>query len=456
MSTELLDRMPPSNLDAERQLIGSVMLQPSILDAAASIVAPDDFYSEAHAVIFRHLVDMSQKNRRIDEALFLDRMRTSGDLERIGGTAYLVEIYGSVASPRHFRDYAAIVRRDAHKRRIIRAGLDAVVAAYDASTTSEDVLAALEVNLAEIRTGQYDTDPVTMSTACVEAIQEIDATIRRGHGAGIMTGLEAFDTQLGGVFPGELTICAARPSHGKTSLALQLAAHAAGRGRVVYFATLEMDRAELATKRLCAVSGVSSMRIRTGKIDAVEKSRIMEAAQSVAALENFHVHDWPEIRPYDIQRAARRLHADLIVVDYLQIVTPPDSTKKRYEQVGEISRQLKIVARQMNVPVVACCQIGRQAEQGGKESRPMISHLRESGNIEQDADVVLLLWRPRDGIHGAADSKYSGERWDADLMVAKNRKGVTPNIRLDWDGDTTTFFSHTTPSRSGPWTPESF
>jgi replicative DNA helicase len=431
------------------------MLDPRVLDTVASIVGPDDFHSESHAVIFGRLVDMSQKNRRIDEALLLDRMRTTGDLERVGGTAYLVEIFGSVASPRHFRDYAEIVRRDSQKRRIIRAGIDAVAAAYDTSTTPEDVLGALEVNLANIKTGQYDADPVTMEAACVEAIGEIDEIIRRGHGAGTMTGLPAFDEQIGGLFPGELTVIAARPSQGKTSLALQMAAHAAARGHAVYFATLEMGRSELALKRLCAVSGVSGMRIRTGAITTCEKSRIMEAAQSVA-VQNFHLHDWPEIRPFDIARAARRLQAGIVFADYLQIVTPPDATKKRYEQVGDISKQLKVVARQMNIPVVACCQINRQAEQA-KEARPMLSQLRESGNIEQDADVVLLLWRPRDGIRGGTESKFAGEAWDADLIVAKNRKGVTPNIRLQWDGDATTFSCYATasqPNRNGPWNPD--
>jgi len=295
-----------------------------------------------------------------------------------------------------------------------------------------------------------------MATACVGAIAEIDEILRRGRGAGIMTGLPAFDTEVGGFFPGELSIVAARPSQGKTSLALQMAAHAAGNGHSVYFATLEMGRSEIALKRLCAVAGVSGMRIRTGTITNYQKSRIMEAAQSVA-LENFHVHDWPRIRPFDIQRAARRLRAEIIFVDYLQIVSPPDPKKKRYEQVGDISGQLKTIARELNVPVVACAQIGRQAEMGGKESRPMLSQLRESGNIEQDADVVLLLWRPKGGIHGKADSEYSDQSWDADLIVGKNRKGTTPSLRLDWDGDTTTFTCHNYHPRpqSGNWTPDS-
>ncbi len=455
MRSEILDQVPPHSLDMERQLLGSIMLDPRILDTVGSTITPEDFHSEAHGVVYSHLVEMSQQNRHIDTPLLLDRMRTSGDLERVGGTAYLFEVFSSVASPRHFRDYAGVVRRDAEKRRIIRAGLDAVVAAYDEATTSEDVLGTLETNLADIKTGQHDSDPVTMQAACVGAVNEIDETIRRGHGAGIMTGLPAFDEQIGGLFPSELTIVAARPGQGKTSLALQVAAHAAEVGHVVYFASLEMGRSELATKRLCAVAGVSSMRIRTGTINDNERSRIMEAANSVAT-ENFHLHDWAEIRPFDIQRAARRLGAEIVFVDYLQIVSPPDQTKKRYEQVGDISRQLKVMAREMNIPVVAGCQLGRQAEQG-KESRPLLSHLRESGNIENDADAVLMLWKPKNGITSKADSEYGGDNWDADLIVAKNRNGTTPSIRLDWNGDATTFICHgyTSRARSGNWSPDS-
>lgn len=435
----------PHSSDAERQLLGSVMLDPRILDSVASTVTPDDFHVESHATIYRHLVTMSQDNRRIDEVLFLDRLRTSGDLERVGGSAYLAEIFVAVCTPRHYREYAGIVRRDAQKRRIIQAAIDAATRAYDGSTPPEDLLATLEANLAEIRTGQYDTDPVTMTTATVEAVQQIDEIVRRGQTAGIMTGLESFDDKLGGLFPGELNILAARPGQGKTSLALQIAAHAASKGRRVYFATLEMGRAEIATKRLCAVAGVSSMRIRTGPLTDYEKTRLMEAAQTVAS-DNLIIHDWPEIRPFDIQRAARRFKADMIVADYLQIITAPDPTKKRYEQVGDISRQLKAVARRMNVPVLACAQIGRQAE----ESRPSAAQLRESGNIEQDADTVLLVWRPQDGI------VCDGDHWAADLIVAKNRKGVRLNLRLDWDGDTTTFSPHDyKPRRSGQWNPDS-
>jgi replicative DNA helicase len=196
-----------------------------------------------------------------------------------------------------------------------------------------------------------------------------------------------------------------------------------------------MSAQELAHKRLCSESGISSKLIRTGRITPDEQADLADASHRVAA-DNLLLHDWPEIRPADIHRAARRFNAEAIFVDYLQYVTPPDSRKKRYEQVGEISRRLKTIARGMDVPVVACAQIGRQAAQG-RETRPKLSHLRESGNIENDCDVALLLWRPDGGIGSPRDS-----RWDAELEVAKNRKGPTTRLRLDWDGVRTSFFCH--------------
>lgn len=435
--SEILDRLPPSNVDAERQVLGSILLEPRILDEVAAILEAGDFYADGHKRIYSNLRAMHDANRQIDASLLLDRLRRAGELEAIGGTATLAEIAGSVAVHQHWKSHAAIVVRCSRKRQIIHAATDMLRTAWDNGAEPNDVLATAEQALSSIKTASYQNEPITMHDATVAAMGEIDAITQRGHLPGIMIGLPEFDAQLGGLFPGELTIIAARPGQGKTSIALQMAAHCASRGRRVYFATLEMAAAELALKRLCAEAGVSSQAIRAGRINATERALLCEAAGRVA-VKNMILHDWAEIRPFDIARTARRCGAEIIFVDYLQIVSPPDASKRRYEQVGDISRQLKTIARQMNVPVVACAQIGRQAEQG-KEDRPKLAHLRESGNIENDADVALLLWRPDDGIVGKAGGRYAGERWDAELEVAKNRKGIRTRFRLNWNGTTTTF-----------------
>jgi replicative DNA helicase len=324
-----------------------------------------------------------------------------------------------------------------------------LASAWDTQANPDEALAAAEEALARIKTGSYNTDPVTMWDATMAAVQEIDDIVKRIRLSGTMIGLPQFDEEIGGFFRGELVILGARPGQGKTSLALQMATHCAARGRRVYFATLEMGATELALKQLATESGVSSQRIRAGKIDEHDRAQLSEASQRVA-VKNLVLHDWPEIRPFDIQRAARRFDAEIVFVDYLQIVSPPDAKKKRYEQVGDISRQLKTIARQMDVPVVACAQIGRQAEQRA-ETRPKLSDLRESGNIENDCDMALLLWRPENGIKGKKGTPHEGQEWDADLEVAKNRKGVRKRFRLVWHGDETRFscFGCFTPQEPG-------
>jgi replicative DNA helicase len=436
MIADPLDRLPPQNLDAERQAIGCVLLQPRLLDDLAAMLRPSDFYADSHRRLYACLLAMDNEGRQIDPAILVDRLRTAGELEAVGGTAAIAEIVASVGVWQHWRTYAAIVLRESKRRQIIHAASDILHAAW--TEQPEPAIAKAEEILGAIRTGDYDTEPVSMLDACVAAMAEVEDIVARRKAAGYMTGLEEFDETIGGIFPGELTLIAARPSQGKTSLALQVAAHIADRGRRVYFATLEMSRVEIALKRLCSVSGVSNQRVRSGKITREDQARLMEAGRDVG-VQNLYLHDWAEIRPYDIARAARRLQADVVFVDYLQIVTAPDGSKKRYEQVGDISKQLKQIARK-GMAVVACAQIGRQAEQGKVEGPPRLSHLRESGNIEQDADMAILLWRPEGGIKGKG--RHEGSEWDAEMDVAKNRKGITGRFRLAWDGDTTTFRPH--------------
>ena len=452
MTSEILDRLPPCNLQAEQQALGSILLDPRILDDLGAMLTPDDWYSEAHGVIYGHLSGMARSGRGIDPTLLIDRLRQSGDLDRIGGMSYVAEIIQSVAVAAHWRAYASIVQRTARLRRIIQASVRTLQDAYEDTAKPDDVLAAAERSLQAIRSGSYESEPVTMAQACVDALEHVERVAVRRAGAGILTGLANFDAEIGGLFVGELAILAARPGQGKTSLAIQIAAHQAGKGRKVYFATLEMDAAQLALRRLCAESGVSLQAVRTGGIGPGERSQLIAAGNRVS-VPNLYLHDWPAIRVFDIERAARRLKAEVVYVDYLQIVTPEDKKPQRYEQVGAISKGLKEMARRLKVPVVACCQLGRQMERDKSERRPRLSDLRESGNIEQDADVVLLLWRPADGVE-----TKSGGKADAGLEAAKNRNGPTARLLLDWDGPTTTFRPHDSLHLppSGAWTPDSW
>lgn len=448
------DRTPPHDPEAERNLVGSILIDPRRVDDLVTL-QPSDFHNAALAILFRHVREMAGARQPVDASLLMDRLRLAGDLATIGGAAFIAEVIQGVPVSAHASHYAKIVARDSRRRQIIRAADMAAAAAYDATCNPDDALAAAEAALSGIKTGSYDTDPISAFDATATALAEIDAILRKQRTPGMMIGLPELDEELGGVFRGELTILAARPGQGKTSLALQAAYHNALRGRRTYFATLEMRAAELTLKALAAESCVSTQRIRSGRIGEEDRERLAEASQRVA-IKNLLLHDWPTIRPFDIGRAARRFNAEIIFADYLQIITAPDASKKRYEQVGDVSRELKVLARDLDVPVVACCQLGRQTEQR-TDPRPRLSDLRESGNIEQDADVVFLLYRPDEPIKAPKGTPYEGESWDAELDTAKNRKGVRRRFRLNWDGSRTLFSCYGRAPAVEPgseWTPD--
>jgi replicative DNA helicase len=448
MNSEILDRLPPQDINSEKSLLGSVLLNPACLDELD--LSPDEFHAEANSVLFGHLQGMRRTGKGIDGSLLLDRLRSCDDLERIGGPAYLSEVLESVAVAAHWRHYAEIVRKHAQKRSVIIAATEALRDAYDPGIATEAILERLEGSLRDIQTGSYDSAPVPMSKACEAAMERVEKIVKREAQAGVFTGIVDFDNQVGGFFQSELAIIAARPGQGKTSLAIQMACHMSDSGRRVYFATLEMGAAEIAMKRICSASGVGGQAVRTGKIGPDEGRRLTEASGAVST-DNLVLHDWPSIRTFDIERAARRANAEVVFVDYLQIVTPMDKKAQRYEQVGSISNGLKGIARRLEVPVIACCQLGRQSEQH-KETAPKLHHLRESGNIENDADMVLLLWRPEGGV-----PTTSGGKADSGLEVAKNRNGATCRLLLDFDANTTTFRCHgeyVSVIENNEWTPD--
>ena len=272
--------------------------------------------------------------------------------------------------------------------------------------------------------------------AVLEAMQAIEEIRDRKNRAGILTGMYPYDRDIGGLFANELTIVAARPGQGKSSLMAQWAFHIAGKGRRVYLASIEMSKADLATRQLCAVSGVSNQAIRTGTIGDADVGLLVDATEVVSA-GNLVIHDYSRLNPFEIRRAARREKAEIVFVDYLQLVQAPDRSRKRYEQVGDICKDLRAVARELKIPMVVAAQLNRQADMPGKDPRPRLSQLKESGNIEEDSDVVLLLYRPEEKILGK--DRFAGQEWDAELKVAKNRKGNTPRFRMTWDKNRTQF-----------------
>ena len=431
MNPEILDRLPPQDLDAEQGVLGSILIKPDVLDDIGSRLRPESFYADANARIYRHLITLHDKGTRPDVLLLASRLKESGELESVGGMAYIAEV--SQASPlaANAAHYADLIIRAAKRRALIHGATETLQAAYDASIDPDDVLNQAEAALTAITTGGGVSDPVKAWDSVNAAMEHIEAIEARGESAGVMTGLLDFDQKHGGLFGGELVILAARPGVGKSAMAMQWAYHSASRGRGVYFASMEMSHVELTMRLMCSESGVNSRAIRSGTLTPQDRTKLAEVSGTVAKM-NLHTHDRSQLTVYDIRRAARRLvkgGLDLIVVDYLQLLKPDNPRDPIHEQLGAMTRQLKILARELDVPVLVLCQLNREADKG----QARLSHLKGSGAIEQDADVVMILDRPGTG---ADKGNATGE---ATLVVEKNRNGTPGAYKLEWIGSRTRY-----------------
>lgn len=444
INSEILDRIPPHDLDAERWVIGSALLQPACLDELTEIVRPHDFHSTAHEILFRRLVAMRDASEPIDIGLLVASLRESSQLKVVGDVAYIAELMQGIPHAGHAKHYAAIVALKARYRRLIHAATATLKDAYDATDSPNEILNNLERDLAEVEVATHTGEPVLLSDAVADAIARIDAVTNRTQRAGLMTGLPKFDTSIGGLFRGELFVLAARPGVGKTSLACQVSAYVGERKHRTLFVSLEMSATELATRMMCSRSGVSSRKLRVGTLTKVDAAALAEHAGPLAASPVF-VYDRAGASVADIRRYARRMHRhglDLIVVDYLQRITPRDRRANRYEQVGDIAGGLKELARELDVPLLCLCQLSREADKGGT---PVLSWLRESGDIEFHCDVVAFLFVKASENARNPEQEALRDK-DATLAILKNRNGETGDIRLKWIPYRTMFECDETPA----------
>jgi len=442
-NSELLDSVPPHNLQAEAGVLGSILLDPRCLNEVSLILRPEDFYAKANRKIYRHLLAMDTERQPIDVSLLLERLHTVGDLEAVGGSAHLAEILNAVPYAANAVYYAKIVRDKAILRAIIHASTESLRAAYEALDDPQTVLDAAEQRLQAIG-GRRDQESRTASELVLEVSDHIDAVCERGQHLGLPTGLTVFDERFGGLFAGELIILAARPSVGKSALAAQIADYASSTGRLVYFFSLEMTGRELAMRTICNIASVDGHAIRTGRIFPEDRQRLVEGMAQYAR-RKIVLDVRAELTVEGVGRTVRRLAnegLELAVVDYLGLMSASDRSVRCYEQVGHQTRQLKLLARETGVRLLVLCQLNRApAEDRGA---PQLHHLRESGSIEQDADTVLFIHRPEEGIMLPDPTDKSHRRtikaeWPAELHVAKQRSGITGRIRLDWEGKYTRF-----------------
>lgn len=440
-TSEILDRQPPCNLHAERSVLGSILLLPQVCDDVALILRPDDFYDDANQTLFRHVLEMHEAGRKVDLTLLVDSLKRAGVYESIGGAAYLAKVGESVATAAHAEHYARIVRDHATYRSLINASTEILRDAYDRKQGSAELLSQAEQKIFSIMDHRGTATVAEIREILHEAMDRIDARMRGEHTmGGVDSGFTELDRLTGGLHNSELIILAARPSMGKTALAMNITEYVALKLRVpVLFVSLEMSGIELADRMLCSVAEVNGHHLRNGTISKKDRQRLVKKVGEISEAPLF-VDDSPARMVSEIAAAARRIRRrekalGLIVIDYLQLIEPDNAADPRQEQVAKITRRLKGLAREMKVPVLCLAQLNRQAEVA-KENRPRLSHLRESGAIEQDADVVMFVHREEYFHSGQEREQFAGQ---AEIIVAKQRNGPIGDVSLLWHKEYTRF-----------------
>ncbi|MEL6107031.1 MAG: replicative DNA helicase [Planctomycetota bacterium] len=439
-AAEILQRQPPYDLEAEMGVLGSILLMPEVCDDFASLKS-EDFYDDANRILYAHLREMYDGGEKIDVTLLVSRLKTNDQFEKIGGAGYLARLSGAVPNAAHAVYYAGIVSEKSVYRNLINASTEILRDAYDQSSEARELCAQAEQKVFAIMDGRNSNSLHSMNDVLHAAMDRMEARLRGEVADGtVETGFADYDTMTGGLHNGELIILAARPSMGKTALAMNIAEHSSiEMQRPTLFVSLEMSGIELADRMLCSLARVNGHRLRNGTISAEDQTRLINKANEISTAP-FFVDDSPSRTVSEIAAAARRIKRrhgglGLIVIDYLQLIEPDNSRDPRQEQVAKIARRLKGMARELGVPMLCLSQLNRQAEDS-KDHRPKLSHLRESGAIEQDADVVMFVHREEYYHRGEDRAQFAGQ---AEIIVAKQRNGPVGDVQLTWESDFTRF-----------------
>ena len=439
-AAEILQRQQPFDLEAEMGVIGSVLLLPEVSDEIASL-RPDDFYDDANRKIYERLREMHDTGEKIDITLLVSKLRTAGEYEKVGGAAYLAKLSASVPNAAHAVYYADIVTEKAVFRKLIASSTEILKDSYEQTSSAKELCAQAEQKIFAIMDGRSSQSVHSISDVLHEAMDRMEARLRDDYETGSAeSGFTQFDEMTGGLHSGELIILAARPSMGKTALAMNIGEYVSINQKLpVLFVSLEMSGIELADRMLCSLARVNGHRLRNGTISADDRERLIRKANEISQAPLF-VDDSPSRTVSEIAAAARRIKRregslGMIVIDYLQLIEPDNSRDPRQEQVAKIARRLKGIARELEVPLLCLSQLNRQAEDS-KDHRPRLSHLRESGAIEQDADVVMFVHREEYYHRGDEKAQFAGQ---AEIIIAKQRNGPIGDVELTWEADFTRF-----------------
>ncbi len=439
-----LEKIPPQNLEAERSLIGSILIDKEAMVKIADLIDVEDFYKTAHGMIFEVMQELYSKNEPIDVLTLSNRLHEKGQLEQIGGRTYLVELSNGVPTAAHIQEYAKIIRRKSTLRKLLQSAHEISKLGYKEDAEDVDgLLDEAQQHLFAITQKHLRQTFTPIRGILNEAFDRIDELHReKGKLRGVASGFTQLDQLLAGFQKSDLVILAARPSVGKTSFALDIARHAAVRMKVpVGIFSLEMSKEQLVDRLLCAEAGIDLWKMRTGNLsdrpDSDDFPRIGHA-MGLLAEAPIYIDDTPGNNVMHIRTKARQLQAEhglgMIIIDYLQLMESHSSkfSDNRVQEVSVISRNLKGIARELNVPVIALSQLSRAVEQS-KPAIPKLAHLRESGSIEQDADVVMFIYRKSADRNYRMEDIPPDERYIGEIHIAKHRNGPTGVVKVYFD-----------------------
>ena len=427
-SEEAALKVPPQNIEAEQSVLGGILLEPEALSRILEVLQEDDFYREGHRKIFSAMVALYQKGTPVDLITLTESLLTRQNLEGIGGASYLTSLADAIPSAVNIEVYARIVREKAILRRLITITTEIAGKCYQFSGEVEDILDQAEKSIFEITAAKITPHIYPLSEVIKDSFQTIEALYERKERiSGVPTGFTKLDQMTSGFQPSDLIIIAGRPSMGKTAFALDIARNAATLAEIpaVIF-SLEMSRQQLAIRMLCSEARVDSYKLRSGFIGERDWPRLTNAA-GILSEAPIYIDDSPALTVLQMRAKARRLKSEkglgLVVVDYLQLMSGRGGSDRREQEISEISRSLKALAKELNLPVVALSQLNRKVEDR-TDRRPFMADLRESGAIEQDADVILFIYR---------DEMYdenSKQKGTAEVIIGKQRNGPVGKITL--------------------------
>ncbi len=424
--------VPPQNLEAEESVLGAMLLSPGAIGAVSEVLDAGDFYRESHAKVYRAALALYAKGEPVDAITLVDELEERGELEEVGGRVRIHELAALVPATSNAAHYARIVREMATLRGLIRVGSEIQRLGFERPGETAALVDRAEQSVFELSQSRVTTEFTHIEGLLKESFERITQLYEAGVDVtGVPSGFRDLDRLTSGFQPGNLVIIAARPSMGKSALGLCMAANLAVRAETpCALFTLEMSKQEVTQRLMCSEAKVDSQRLRTGKLAPEDWSRLTAACDKLAKAP-IYVDDTGSISMMEIRSKARRLKTKepglgLVIVDYLQLMTSGATVENRVQEVSQISRSLKVLARDLDVPILAMSQLSRAVEQR-HDKRPILSDLRESGSIEQDADVVMFVYR---------DEYYNPEETDqqglAEIIVAKHRNGPTGNEKLSF------------------------